>query len=130
MEVEGSERISRFLFHKNTFSKEKKIVKPNAFYDTKNPSISVCCSQQMSEPEIWDTAERARTAASQRNPNIHCVYGRADLSAEAVFDQGLTIQRDDEGYFGHANITGWPEEPDKRLAVAQQIASKCKLELR
>jgi hypothetical protein len=79
MEVSGSERVSRFLFHKSRFSKEKKIVKANAFYDTKNPSISVCCSQQMSEPEIWGVAELAQTAAGQHDPNIQRVYGRADF---------------------------------------------------
>lgn len=123
MKVEDHERISRFLFTKRHYSTQKNLVKPEAFVPHPHIELSVSCTHDLNEEDVWALGTTAMLARSD-NRNLH---GRGDLLAGHVYAQKLTLDRDDDPP-KHANILGWPEEGgDAQLMKATELASQATL---
>jgi hypothetical protein len=96
--VERGEIISRFIFSDRHCHGGK--VKFAAFMPPKEKSeISVYRIQGLSEDEIWKIDDQYVTGLRDRKS-----LGRADLSAETVLNQNLTIDPNGIPHHRHANI--------------------------
>lgn len=137
-EIVGRERISRLLFQKGQFSRQKNAVKARAFIPPEDRQLSVAYTEGLSEEQILEIAKRVLAGMRVHNPDIN-YYGRADFFASEVLAAlsetprleatRLRIIRDDEGYSGHCTVQGWPEDVDIWDLIASKIATNCKLEL-
>jgi Tfp pilus assembly protein PilX len=126
MNVTADERISRFLFYHRWFAPTTKRVKPDAFIPHPHVELSVSCTEGLDEPLVWGLGEQAAKSHSNQ-PTLH---GRADLKAEAFFQQGLKIIRDDQPRY-HANVTGWPSSgKDAQRIKAIELAAAATLHLK
>lgn len=114
------EGIARFIYDKSAWSKQSvQKPKPKVFY----PELfegqwetSVCRTVAASEQRVWEIANKARSPL--------LALARADLSAGSVEEAGLrTVSAPDleNDYPEHAMIIGWPDEKEKRMALAIQL---------
>ncbi len=133
-EIVGPERISRFLFSSGELTRA--FVKPRAFDPGKYNEVSICCSEGLSEDEIWRIAQSVLQEKRIHNRNIR-LHGRGDFLASEVLQAtsqspggvpiGLRVEQDDMGWIRHGGIKNWPEDAELRAWVQQTIASKCNL---
>lgn len=131
MSVAPEERLARFIFSQKHFSTQNKRVKPAAYLpNPENGDTSVFCVSGLGQDQVWDVAEEYVVP-------VRCqpVKARADITAAAVLEQGLSINRDDTPP-RHANIRHWPgganpslEEKAKQKQIAQCLAEKSELHL-
>ena len=125
MDVSSHERLSRFLFFRRWFAREKSRVKPDAFIPHPYIELSVACTEGLEENTIWEIGNATAAARSDAPP----LLGRADLLARDVFEQDLTLDRNDNPQY-HANILGWSaggKEAQRMQAV--ELAAKSSLHL-
>lgn len=54
------------------------------------------------------------------------LHARGDVPAKTVFAAGLDIRPDNKPK-RHAAVIGWPQEKDKQILLAQQIAETARL---
>jgi len=100
-------------------------VKPRALEPSRHDnSTSVFRTVGIAEDEIWVLGRLVVESASDR-----LILARADLVVANANQLGLRVERS-EPPPRHANITGWPEEKDKRISLAQQLAAKAELVIR
>ena len=126
--VAPDERIARFIYHKNDWSKQNTPKpKQKVFLPMKEAGqweTSVCRISAAPEQRIWEIANRARFPLP--------ALARADLTALSVEAAGLhtnsapDIEAD---YPEHAVIVGWPDEKEKQMEIAIQLASAAALVL-
>jgi hypothetical protein len=134
-EIVGHERISRFLFSSGELTKT--VVKARAFDPRKHNEVSICCSDGLTEDQIWSLAQLVLDSKRLQNPAIR-LHGRGDFFASEVLEAtlrtpegiltGLRIIQDDIGWERHGGIQNWPPNDEVRGWISQIIASKCKLE--
>jgi hypothetical protein len=122
--VSPDESIARMLCFSKWFTESTKRVGAAAFVPHPHVALSVTCIEGVPENEIW---ESGRIAMSKRfgEPKL---YGRADVKAQVVYGQELSIDRDDNPLY-HANIKGWREDKAVQLAKAQEIARSALLRM-
>jgi hypothetical protein len=114
--------LSRFLTSKNHYSRRDNRVKPTAFLPPKERLMtSTFHTTSLSEHEIWALGE-AHIGPSR---NVH---GRGDITVADVTTVGLGITPDYQPA-RHVDISGWPEEPEERLSIAQHLAARATLSL-
>jgi len=113
--------FSRFIFSERHFSQNK--VKPPAFI---HPSrrISVIAIDRLAVDEIWKVGDEV--AGQSRGPSL----ARADITATAVKEIGLSIQMDPAPHPRHANICGCPVDKDEMKAVALELCARAQLFVR
>lgn len=124
MDVDESERLSRFLFFSRWFARETQRVKPNAFVPHPHIELSVSCTEGLDDSVVWQVGQETATSRKDK-PTLH---GRADLKAQAVRKQNLEVIRDDNPLY-HANICGWEGEKAAQISKAQQMAAESSLVL-
>jgi hypothetical protein len=73
--------------------------------------------------QIWDLGRRLVAA-----PRDKTLRARADLIARAILDVGLVIHPDNVPE-RHAVIRGWPEEKERRMMLAVELAEASQLHL-
>jgi len=117
----GHEKLARFLTARNQYSPTRRAAKPLAFLP-RNNELSVFCVADLPYSEIVPLGRHLNLPAERR------IHGHATLASRSVADTGLTVDRDDRP-LRHANVTGWPDEKDKRLAIAQELAAASALYL-
>jgi hypothetical protein len=119
--VSPDERISRFIPSERWMNRTKSLVYPAAFMPSKRTKdISVYRTSGCSENRIWLIGfffvERKRRDRRR-------VLGRADVSSNLVFREGLKCQPRLLPHPRHAALTDWPDDKtlqkDKALALAQ-----------
>jgi hypothetical protein len=59
-------RLSRFLFNKNRFTREKGIVKANAFIPPTNLMVSVYYTDDINETTIWNIGDKVLQAMREK----------------------------------------------------------------
>ena len=129
VEIEASERISRFVLQSNRINKSTGQVKADAFLPNTKlvpPQTSVCCSSTYEDEQLWNVAEVHLGASRAKATGKKTLYGCANVLAGEITKHGLTINRDDAPFNGHSNILGWPSSKDQQREVALLIAEASK----
>jgi hypothetical protein len=122
-QVKSDENLSRYIIQSNQIRTSDKTVKYTAFMPAPNGKTSVFRTSGLQEEDIW---EIGNNVAVQRQRNL---YGRAEVAAGQVFDVGLHIEADDVPP-RHANLTDWPDESSKQMAIALELEASAQLHLR
>lgn len=52
------------------------------------------------------------------------LVGRGDLLAASAYELSLSVRPDQNPSSKHADIVGWPEEKDRKQAIAIDLAEK------
>jgi hypothetical protein len=124
-EINSQEVIARYITSQRWYSRQKDIVKPQAFMPPPNLKLSVFRIDNLSEPEIWKIGINKVINKINKPTNLH---GRADIQALNILGNNLQIEPDNTPP-RHANIIGWPELKEKRISIAQELAAKASLSL-
>ena len=120
---ERDETLSRFIYSASHFSSALSRVKPGAFLPQRDTrETSVFRTIGLSRTDIQRIGEGGGGVRSQG------LKAWADVMARVVFDIGLDV-RPDNVPERHAAIVGWPEEKDRQLSLAQQMAANAALHL-
>lgn len=112
-----AELLARFVLF-SRWKRKDGSVKKDAFIP-QNSELSVTRHLNLSEQNIWNIGVRVAYASNRT------LYGRADLKASNVIDQKLTVVPEpdnDNNNPNHANISNWPQDKNKRIAIALEFA--------
>ena len=116
MNFSGGEKLTRFIFSRRHFATEKKIVKYAAFVPPPNSEdLSVFRISTPSEREVWGIGRE--NVQGERT-----LRARADLLAEVVYENHLTVIPDTTPHELHANITPFPIDKIARDRIARNLA--------
>ena len=124
-EINSQEVIARYITSQRWYSRQKDIVKPQAFMPPPNLKLSVFRIGNLSEPEIWKIGIKKVINKMNKPTNLH---GRADIQALNILGNNLQIEPDNTPP-RHANIIGWPELKEEQKSMAQELAAKSSLRL-
>ena len=117
MNVPPGEKLTRFIFSNKHFSVMNREVKFKAFTPSANSTgISVYCISELSDSEVWEIGREY----VQREGRI--IKARADLLAEVVYENHLTVIPDTTPHELHANITPLPADKRARDRIARNLA--------
>jgi hypothetical protein len=83
--------------------------KPNAFDPTPYLELSVIHVTGLSDPTIWEIAEKNTMRSA---PGRDTIYARADVPVEQFRKQKLRAIRDDNPFNRHTSVVGWPAIAD------------------
>lgn len=123
--VADAELLARYIYESNKFNKQNLIPKPQAFmperYDGKYET-SICREKDLDDTAVWAIGDTVRADGV-------VAKARADFKAESVRVTGLEVVADPSTYPQHALIINWPEEKDKRLMHATELANAAQLVL-
>jgi hypothetical protein len=86
---------------------------------------SVFWRDGLTEQQIWDCGRWVE----QRPNDGSTLKARGDLGLQSVIDAGLAVEPDTRDHPRHANIIGWPEDKEQRVAKAQKLAFAASLVL-
>ena len=121
MNFSGGEKLTRFIFSRRHFSTEKKIVKYAAFVPPPDSAdLSVFRISSLSENEVW-------VIGRENVQGERTLRARADLLAEVVYENHLTVILDPIPHELHANITPFPADKSARDRIARNLALASKL---
>lgn len=124
-QVSSEEPLSRYLLQSGHFSRQHRRVKPNAFLpEPIRLATSVFRTDGLPEAEIWRIGQ-----AYVAGPTGRTLYGRAEVVVSQVEATGLRVNPDNVPE-RHAEIVGWPQRKDERLALAQELAAVAVLRFR
>jgi hypothetical protein len=123
--INDQEVIARYITSKRWYSREKNVVKSQAFMPPADLRLSVFRTDNLSEPEIWKIGYKEVIGKMKQPRNLH---GRADFQALNILVNNLEIDPDNTPP-RHANIIGWPEQKEERKSIAQELAAKASLRL-
>ncbi len=116
MNFSGGEKLTRFIFSKRHFSVEKKVVKYAAFMPPLySEDLSVFRISSLSESEVW-------VIGRENVQGERTLRARADLLAEVVYENHLTVIPDIIPHELHANITPFPADKIARDRIARKLA--------
>jgi len=91
-------------------------VKPKAFKPNLQGKTSVFVTSGLPEKFIWELGEKHLCGENK-------VYGRADLTADIIFDlEGITVDYNNEPEY-HANLD-WPVDVEEIQDIAQVLAAE------
>lgn len=124
-EINGQEAIARYITSKRWYSREKNVVKPQAFMPPSDLRLSVFRIDNLSEPEIWKIGFKQVISKMNQPRNLH---GRADIQALNILKNNLQIDPDNTPP-RHASIIGWPELKEEQKSIAQELAAKASLRI-
>lgn len=116
--------LCRYLFQSKEFSREKRIVKRFAFMPARDGATSVYHTTGLSTEEISELSRIHVEPERQK-----AAYGWAEIQVEAVRAVHLELDYNNDPP-RHINLTGWPDEKDHQISIAQQLAASASLVLR
>jgi hypothetical protein len=123
--ITAQEALARFITSKRWYSREKNVVKPQAFMPPPDLRLSVFRIDNLSESEIWKIGFKKVISNMNQPRNLH---GRADIQALKISQINLQINPDNTPPI-HANKVGWLELKEERKSIAQELAAKASLRL-
>lgn len=130
-EVDAGERITRYLTSPKWFNTRTEHISPQAFKPSPpNPPVrpvrrtSVYRTQDYSDSEIWAIGEEYVT---ERHAHQLPVLGRADIQAQIILNEDLSIVPRPYPHPHHADIENWPENDEQRQVKALALARKAQL---
>ena len=119
-QVDATEILARYIFHRNHYRPSDNTVKYSAFMPPADKRLSVFRTPGLSEDAIWELGESLRKQS---------LLGRADIAAAVVSDVELAIEADDIPH-RHANIVGWPDDQSAVKLKALELSERAHLSLR
>lgn len=127
-DIDPCERLSRFILKKDYIKRAKNRVSPQAFVPSpRTRETSVYRTERCAEQTIWEIGDTYVTAL---HPEHKPVLGRGDLIAQEVFNHQIRVVSSPHPHPRHANIVGWPAEPEKILMIATELADRATLVIR
>ena len=115
--IKNEELLARFITSSKWF-RSNHTVRQDAFIPHPYPDLSVTRHKSLSEPEIWKAGQEIADARPAT------LYGRADVLAEEVRKQKLTIEaRPVPENLNHACILGWPLDKPAQKILALELAA-------
>ena len=122
--VETNELLARFVPSSRWFRSDS-TVKPDAFIPYPYPELSVTRHRLFSEEDLWKVGQAVADARKLT------LYGRADISAENVRKQKLTVEPTPvPENLNHADILGWPPDKPSQKILALELAAAARLVLK
>ena len=119
------EELSRYLLSRSQFSSMHQRVKYHAFLpEPRSMETSVFRVRGRGADEIWDLGQRL-VASPLGRP----LRARADITTREVLEVGLAIHPDNRPE-RHATIRGWPEEKERQMILATELAAASQLHVR
>ena len=116
--VKNSELLARFITSSKWFRPSNQTVKQDAFIPHPYPDLSVTRHKSLSKQEIWKVGQEISDARPAT------LYGRADISAEDVRKQKLSVEpRPVPENLNHACILGWPRDKPAQKVLALELAA-------
>lgn len=133
-EVDSGERITRYLTNQDWFNAKTNHISPQAFKPAslKPPDrpvrrTSVYRTGGCSDTEVWMIGDECVTKQLERKLPV---LGRADVPAQTILDEDLTIVPQPYPHPRHASIESWPENDEQRQVKALALARKAQLLVR
>ena len=118
------ESLARFLFSDKHFARTTGRVKRHAFSPRESMRLSVFQITGLHDDEIWRLGRETVAEPRGQSPRA-----RADITATVVRAQSLDVVSAPDTHPRHAHIVGWPQEKEKILAIALELANKATLKL-
>jgi len=116
--------LGRFLTSRTHFSNSD--VKPAAFSPPPDLKLSVVRIDSLTLREIWNIGQ---TQVIDKLPPGRTLYGMGKLKVSDVQSQNLTVDPDNNPFYRHSSIIGWPEKA-KWISITQQLAAVSELVLK
>lgn len=125
-EIGPEELLSRYIMQKNCFRTSDGTAKYNAFMPSvRTNDVSVYRILGLSDEEIFAIGRSFVATPMEKK-----LLGRADIVAECVYTNGLTVEPDTMPHERHANIRGWSaSDSQKNRMIALELARVAKLHL-
>ena len=89
-QISDQEVLARYITSKRWFSRQKEIVKPQAFMPPPNLKLSVFRIENLSDPEIWKIGVKQVIDKMKQPKNL---YGRADIQAVNILGTAGKIRK-------------------------------------
>ena len=127
--VGQEESLARYLTQRDHFSRPDNVVRARAFMPPPNFRLSVFRIAGLSTEAVWDMGQRE---VINNMPQPRTLYGMADIKVLSVQKNNLIVDPNNTPV-RHANIVGWPEEPEnkaRRQSIAQELAAEARLVLK
>lgn len=124
-QVSPEERLSRFLLDKRHVRSSNNTVRFNAFLPPKSGKLSVYRTSEQSDSVIWDIGQ-----VFVATPRQIQLIGRADLAAETVISEGLSVLPEPTPHPLHADIVGWTQDSSRDRLTAIKLAAMAALVLK
>jgi len=121
MPIDLNESVARYILSKSHFSREEARVKHAAFMPPGNLRASVYRVSGLDADTIWMIGTE-----HVAQPRGRRLYGRGQLTVQAVVDTGLAVEPE-EPPERHAVIIGWPADKDRQMELAQELAAAAQL---
>jgi hypothetical protein len=116
--VKNSALLARFITSSKWFRPSNQTVKQDAFIPHPYPDLSVTRHKSLSKQEIWKVGQEISDARPAT------LYGRADIFAEDVRKQKLTVEpRPVPENLNHACILSWPIDKPAQKILALELAA-------
>jgi hypothetical protein len=120
--IDLTEPLTRFIYSKKYYNKQKMVVFNGAFWPPKNRRLSVFRISRLLENQIWKIGKRI---SKKRRESLKA---RADIKANSVIETGLSINSG-LGLSRHVNVIDWPEDRSHILLKATELAQSATLKL-
>jgi hypothetical protein len=115
--IGGNELLARFITSSKWFRSDQ-TVRQDAFIPHPYSDLSVTRHKSLTEAAIWKVGQDIANARPAT------LYGRADISAEEVRRQKLTVEaRPVPENLNHAGILGWPPDKPSQKILALELAA-------
>lgn len=131
-ELDGDERLTRFLYSRSQYSPKADKPKPSAFNQAPYDELSTAHITGLTDEAVWELSKSALGSHTGRDK----IYARGDLEVAEVLKQRLKAIRDDEPFARHAVIVGWPqlsdaaERKERWLQIALDLSQAATLNVR
>ncbi|MDH5670308.1 MAG: hypothetical protein OEY86_20095 [Nitrospira sp.] len=116
-EVAREEELARFLFDKKEIRSDGSL-HWRAFLPNRDGETSVSRVSGCKEGDVILMGFEVAKARGQ------VLVGRGEILAANVYDLSLKVRGDQDPASRHADILGWPEEKDRKQAIAIALAEK------
>jgi hypothetical protein len=117
--VSSDEKLARFVVASRHVGQSTNTLKPDAFMPYPRVELSVTRHREATEDELWHEGNRVAAIRSAT------LYGRADVSATAFEDEGLSVvAKPIPENPNHADVINWPADKPFQKLKATEIASK------
>lgn len=117
-EVAPEERLSRFLLDKRLVRSSNNTLKHSAFMPPKSGKLSVYRTSRQEDSVIWEIGQ-----VFVATPRQMSLFGRADITVEAVMFEGLSVVPDLTPHPLHADIIGWTQDTSLDRLTALKLAA-------
>jgi len=126
--VFNSERLARYVFSSSHIKRTKVRPKYAAFlpqYNEKSSELetSVFRISGITQSKIWEIGDYVASERNKKASNTLTLKGYARFLYKNLEKYSLKLKIETSSHPLHANIVGWPEEPEERKLIAILLAN-------